>query len=224
MQWTVKDAAEFLKVPEDTIFEWIQQRGLPATMFNDRYHFNRIKLLDWAHENQVPVFVQNKNQYPTLQTVLREGGIHRDIDGNDLSSVLKDIVGRLSLPSGSNRDMIWRMLLAREQEGSTALGNGIAIPHARHPIILGVQHTLLALCFLKTPLALDAPDGQPVFALFVMVTPNIQSHLHYLQRLGHILRDDELSKMLQIRGGDDSIFTQLGVLEDALPTLVPHKD
>ena len=126
MQWTVKEAAEFLKVSEDTVYEWIQERGLPATMFNDRYHFNRIKLLDWAHENQVPVFVQNKNQYPTLQTVLREGGIHRDIEGTDLPTVLKDIVGRLPLPKGSNRDMIWRMLLAREQEGSTALGNGIA--------------------------------------------------------------------------------------------------
>jgi len=224
MQWTVKEAAEFLKVPEDTIFEWIQQRGLPATMFNDRYHFNRIKLLDWAHENQVPVFVQNKNQYPTLQAVLREGGIHRDITGNDLSSVLNDIVGRIPLPAGANKDVIWRMLLAREQEGSTALGNGIAIPHARHPIILGVQQTLLTLCFLKTPLELDAPDGKPVFALFVMVTPNIKSHLHYLQRLGHVLRDAELSQSLQTRVADEAIYSRLGVLEDALPTPKPAED
>jgi PTS system nitrogen regulatory IIA component len=223
MQWTVKEAAEFLKVPEDTIHDWIKERGLPATLFNDRYHFSRIRLIDWALENQVPINIQNEARYPSLPKVLRAGGIYRDIPGEDLSSVLKNIVGSLPLPPGANRDFVWRMIVAREKEGTTALGNGIAIPHARHPIILGVEQALLALCFLKTPLSLETPDGKPVTVLFVMVTSNIQSHLHYLGRLGHILHDAEILRLLQTQGSDAEIFSRLEGVEDALPPAAsPH--
>jgi PTS system nitrogen regulatory IIA component len=221
MQWTVKEASEFLKVPEDTIHTWIDQRGLPATLFNDRYHFSRIRLIDWALENQVPINIQREARYPSLQKVLRTGGIQREILGEDLSSILKDIVEHLPLPEGSNRETIWRMIVSREQEGTTALGNGIAIPHARHPILLGVDQALLSLCFLKTPLALNTPDGKPVSVLFVMVTSNIQSHLHYLGRLGHVLHDGELSRLLQAQGSDEEIFSRLENMEDALPATLP---
>jgi PTS system nitrogen regulatory IIA component len=217
MQWTVKEASEFLKVPEDTIHDWIQQRGLPATLFNDRYHFNRIKLIDWALENQVPLSVKNGSQYPSLHSALREGGIRREVPGGNLSEVLRDIVGRLPLPPGANRDLIWRMIMAREKEGTTALGNGVAMPHARHPIILGVPKPLLTLCFPQKALDLKAPDGKPVHSLFVLVAPNIPSHLHYLERLGHALHDQGFFGLLQSRGTDESILSRLASVEDAIP-------
>jgi len=221
MQWTVKEASEFLKVPEDTIHDWIDQRGLPATLFNDRYHFNRIKLIDWALENQVSINIHKEARYPSLQKVLRSGGIHREVAGEDLSSALKDIVDRLPLPTGANREFLWRMIVAREKEGTTALGKGIAIPHARHPILLGVDQALLSLCFLKTSLALDTPDGKPVSALFVMVTSNLQSHLHYLGRLGHVLHDEEWLRLIQTQGTDDEIFSRLEAVEEAIPAMTP---
>jgi PTS system nitrogen regulatory IIA component len=217
MQWTVKEAAEFLNVPEDTIHDWIEQRGLPATLFNDRYHFNRIKLIDWALENQVSINIHKEARYPSLQKVLRSGGVFREVAGEDLSSALKEIVDRLPLPTGANREFLWRMIVAREKEGTTALGKGIAIPHARHPILLGVDQALLSLCFLKTPLALDTPDGKSVSALFVMVTSNLQSHLHYLGRLGHVLHDEEWLRLIQTQGTDDEIFARLEAVEEAIP-------
>jgi PTS system nitrogen regulatory IIA component len=221
MQWTVKDAAQFLKVSEDTIHEWIEQRGLPATLFDDRYHFNRVKLVDWAIENRVPIFSRDGRRYPSLQKVVHQGGIHRNLPGGEPGPVLREVVKKLPLPEGTDRDWVWQMLMAREQEGATALGHGIAVPHARHPIILGVGQALVGLCLLDTPLEIPTPDGEPVTILLVLVTPNIQTHLYYLGRMGHVLANPAVRAALQGRANDETILEALLEAEDAIQPGTP---
>jgi excisionase family DNA binding protein len=55
VQLTIKQAAELLEVEEGQIRRWIRDRGLPAVLFNEQHRLNRIDLLVWAQENQVPV-------------------------------------------------------------------------------------------------------------------------------------------------------------------------
>jgi PTS system nitrogen regulatory IIA component len=72
------------------------------------------------------------------------------------------VVARLSLPEDFDRQLLLRLFLAREALGSTAVGDGIAIPHVRRPIVLNVPRSMVTLCFLKRPVAYQAPDGKPV--------------------------------------------------------------
>ena len=63
---------------------------------------------------------------------------------------------------------IFRALHRREQAGSTAVGDGLAIPHARIP---GIDRPLTMYLRTKVPLRFGAPDGKPVSEFFVMVVP-----------------------------------------------------
>lgn len=65
-------------------------------------------------------------------------------------------------------------LLARERLGNTCLGDGVAIPHCRMPC----DRPVAALLRLAVPLDFEAPDGQPVDLLFVLVVPEDEAQRH----------------------------------------------
>jgi len=73
-------------------------------------------------------------------------------------------------------------LTAREKLGSTGLGYGFAIPHGR---LKSLSVATGAFFRLKTPIPFDAPDGQPVSMLFILLVPEQATDLH-LQILGEL--------------------------------------
>ncbi len=77
---------------------------------------------------------------------------------------------------------VFDSLFSREKLGSTALGYGIAIPHGR---IKHLKDTACAFIRLKTPTEFDAPDGQPVDLVFILLAPAAATDLH-LQILGEL--------------------------------------
>jgi PTS system nitrogen regulatory IIA component len=102
----------------------------------------------------------------------------------------------MPLPAAVDREFLYEMLPAREALGSTAIGDGIAIPHVRHPVILDLEQPMMTLCFLERPLDLGAPGSQPVSALFTLVSPTVRTHLHLLSRLIFVLRDPKFRSAL----------------------------
>jgi PTS system nitrogen regulatory IIA component len=94
----------------------------------------------------------------------------------------------LPLPEEVDRETLLHVLLAREALGSTAVGDGIAIPHVRNPIVLHVDEPIVAVCHLATPVDFEALDGKPVRTLFTLVTPTVRTHLHLLSRLAYLLK------------------------------------
>ena len=81
-----------------------------------------------------------------------------------------------------------RALEAREALGSTGVGDGIAIPHVRNPIVLHVVRPFVTLGLLTHPIDFAAMDGKPVHALFMVVSPIVPTHLRILAQLGFVLR------------------------------------
>jgi PTS system nitrogen regulatory IIA component len=73
-------------------------------------------------------------------------------------------------------------LIAREKLGSTGLGQGIAIPHCR---IENCTHAIGTLITLSEPINFDAPDGNPVDILFILLVPD-EAHQQHLDILGGI--------------------------------------
>lgn len=98
-------------------------------------------------------------------------------------------------------------LLAREKLGSTALGRGIAIPHG-HP--RNLHHALAAFVRTEKPIPFDAPDGQPVNLIFVLLVPEHTTNLHLqlLSELAQMLSDERFREQLQA-AGDPAIIHQL---------------
>jgi PTS system nitrogen regulatory IIA component len=93
----------------------------------------------------------------------------------------------LPLPDGVDRELLLRLFLAREASASTAIGDGIAIPHVRNPIVLHVARPAVTLAFLSQQVDFGALDGKPVHVLYSIVSPTNRSHLQQLSRLSFAL-------------------------------------
>lgn len=221
MQLTLPEAASYLNVSEGTVRRWISTRGLPVHRVNERLYCNAIELWEWAVENGISVSRSLLEQAqrtpdrppPPLSSLLHEGGVHRDIGGASKPEVLRRVVAVLPLPADFDRDFLATVLEAREAMGSTGIGDGIAIPHVRNPILLHVDRPFVSLCLLRHPVEFDAIDGKPVHALFVVVSPDVPSHLRILGQLGFVLRNDDLRRLLREAAPDAAILDRIRTLE-----------
>ena len=233
MQLTVRDVSELLNVSEKTVYRWVGERGLPGYRLSGQYRFNRAELLGWATANKVnasPAIFQedagSAAQLPELADALQAGGVFYRLSGSDKESVLRGIVEHLRLPEEVDRSFLLQMLLAREALESTGIGDGIAIPHARTPVVQHVPRPLMTLGFLERPIDFGALDGQPVHALFTLISPTVKSHLHLLSRLAFALRDAELKALVIQQGSRDAILSAVRRIGTGLkrPTAEPAKE
>src|SRR5512140_2920840 len=97
--------------------------------------------------------------------------------------------------------------------GSTGVGDGIAIPHVRTPILLHVDQPFVSLCLLRRPVEFGAIDGKPVHAVFLVVSPSVPSHLKVLAQLGFLLRDAEVRALLARRAPNGEILDHIRQIE-----------
>lgn len=229
MQLSVRDAAELLHVSEKTIYRWIKQDGLPACRVNDQVRFNRAELLEWATSRRmnIPLGMFAKQEaepeiMPSLAAALEAGGIFYKVPGADKPALLRSIVDCLPLPESVDRDLMLRMLLAREALASTGVGEGIAIPHPRNPIVLHVSHPLVTLCFPESPVDFGALDGQPVFVLFTLVSPAPKVHLHMLAHLFYAIRQPAFKALLVRRAPANEILESIRSVEAGIPSHAAH--
>jgi PTS system nitrogen regulatory IIA component len=201
MQLGVRDVSRLLNVSEKTVYRWINQGVLPAYRVNEQYRFNRAELLEWATSRKMNVAAEvfeepesNATPIPGLVESLQAGGIVYRVGGTDKESVLRAVVEHMRLPEEVDRDFLLRVLLAREALQSTGIGDGIAIPHVRNPIVLHVSRPMITLCFLERPIDFGALDGKPVHVLFSLVSPTVRAHLRLLSRLSFALHDAAFKK------------------------------
>lgn len=204
MQVGVREAARLLAVSEKTIYRWIKAGRLPGYLINEQYRFNRAELLEWATARKINVSPELFSEpddgartiLPEVAEALENGGIHYRVAGTDKASVLKAVVDLMRLPDEVDRAFLHQVLLARESLGSTGVGDGIAIPHVRNPIVMHVPLPTVTLCFLEHAIDFGAVDGKPVDTLFTIVSPTVRAHLHILSRLVYTLRDPHLRSLL----------------------------
>jgi PTS system nitrogen regulatory IIA component len=222
MQLTVRDAARLLGVSEQVLERWVRKGELPAQLVDDRYRFNRIELLEWAAQRKMPVSPEileepglTPRSLPALSQALRAGGIHRGLSGKDRDGLLRQMVERLPAPAAVDREFLFQMIRAREHLGSTSLGNGIAIPHPREPIVLRVDRPAVAIYLPDRPVEFGDPSGRPVHTLCLLVCPSTRLHLHLLAALAAALRDPAVAEKLAIRAPDAEILAEIERVEGA---------
>jgi nitrogen PTS system EIIA component len=219
----VKEVAKLLTVSEKTVYRWIAKNEIPAYRLGEGYRFNRVELLEWATANRIKVSYQIFDEaldagssMPSLSEAVNAGGIHYRIPGGDKSSVLRSIVDIIRLPDDIDKDFLLGALIARENLGTTAIGDGIAIPHVRNPIIFHVSKPILALCFLENPIDFNALDNKPVDTVFTIVTHTVRSHLHILSRLSYALHQPHIRGIINGSSSRQDILDALAGFEETL--------
>jgi PTS system nitrogen regulatory IIA component len=220
MQLSIRDLTRLLNVAEGTVSRWIKQRGLPAQQVGGQYRVHRAELLEWATANQVRVSLElfdhleaDAETVPSLAEALEIGGIHYGLQDTNKDRALRALVQVLPLPDGVDRELLLRLFLAREASASTAIGDGIAIPHVRNPIVLHVTRPAVTLAFLSQPVDFGALDRKPVQVLFSIISPTNRSHLQLLSRLSFALHDGKLRETVARQAPREEILREIRRVE-----------
>lgn len=222
MHLTIREVAKIFDVSERVIYGWIRDKGLSAHRIYGRYQFNRTELLEWATTHKVSFSSEILDRFSsdhatTLSAALESGGISYRVEGAHKEEVLKSVVALLKLPASVDRAFLLSVLLAREAMGSTGVGEGIAIPHPRNPIVLQVTQPLVTLCFLAQAIDFGALDGKSVHILFTLISPSVEVHLQLLSRIAFALRNPQFKALLLRQESPEKILGCLKQLEGELP-------
>jgi PTS system nitrogen regulatory IIA component len=112
---------------------------------------------------------------------------------NNKKQALQEFAARAAEISGQNERDIFEVLQQREKLGSTAVGNGVAIPHGKLPKL---KQLFGLFARFERPVDFEALDSQPVDLAFVLLAPEGAGadHLKALARVARVLRDPEIAK------------------------------
>jgi PTS system nitrogen regulatory IIA component len=221
MNLNARAAARLLNVSLAKVHEWADAGELPSYRVQEQLRFNRVELLEWAASRGLkvsPDLFADDDERPRagggglrLSRALAASGIARDIAAGSERAALEALAARLPLPEGIDRPTVTALFAARE--GVTPVGGGVAIPHARSPVVLPLAEPIVALGFLAQPIDLGAKDGRPVGALFVVFSPTVRLHLEALSKIAYALADPAVRAVLDRRAPDAEIIAALRAIE-----------
>lgn len=221
MELKVRDVAKLLAVSEKTIYRWLAEGRIPAYRLHEQYRFSKAEILAWAQAQRVAVAPEalaqaSSPQEVSLAQALQQGGILYRLQGSEKTAVLRELVTTMPLPPGLDRDFLYQVLVARETMASTSIGDGIALPHPRTPILAAGAPPQVTLAFLQNPVDFGALDGQPVFALFAILAPSSATHLSLLAQLAFALKQESFRSLIQKVAGWQEILAGAEEIDAAL--------
>lgn len=117
-----------------------------------------------------------------------------------LELIANVVAGQTQVPEST----IYSNLLNRERLGSTGLGKGFAVPHARIP---DLDKTIGCFFRLKDAVNFESPDNQPVDLVFTIIIPEqaTEEHLLILSSLARIFSQTEVCQAIRMAGGKEEI-------------------
>jgi nitrogen PTS system EIIA component len=136
------------------------------------------------------------------------------LKGRTKPQILRELAANLVAQRPElDREQVTRVLIEREDLASTAIGEGVAIPHGKLP---GVAQITACLGRVKGGIDFDSMDGQPTYLFFVLVAPenSTGAHLKALARISRLFKDPEFRQRLLAAEGAEEMYATLAA-EDA---------
>jgi PTS system nitrogen regulatory IIA component len=143
-----------------------------------------------------------------LTDIVAQNAIIPALKVNNKKQAIQELAARAAQLTGQDEKQIFEVLLQREKLGSTAVGNGVAIPHGKLPKLARLFGLFARL---ERPINFEALDGQPVDLIFLLLAPEGAGadHLKALARIARLLRDPETTRKLRDLDNAEAIYTIL---------------
>jgi PTS system nitrogen regulatory IIA component len=138
--------------------------------------------------------------------VLPKEAILADLMAVDKKGVLEELVVPVAKISGVNHEDLVKVLMDREQLGSTGIGDGIGIPHGK---VKDLTSLILGFGLSRKGVDFDSMDGLPAHIFFLLITPENSTglHLKLLARISKILKNDLFKEKLLRAISPDEIYS-----------------
>ncbi|MFH1359928.1 MAG: PTS sugar transporter subunit IIA [Candidatus Omnitrophota bacterium] len=142
-----------------------------------------------------------------------------DLKGTKKDEIIEELVNSLvkaNVVDKRHKAKLIEILLAREALGSTAIGQGVAIPHGKCEY---VNKLVAGIGISKDGVDFDSLDGEPAFIFFLLIAPidSAGPHLKALARISHLLKDKYFRDSLK-QAKDDKTVLKLLEQEDSRAT------
>ncbi len=221
---TLGEAAAYLKLGERTIQRMIQRSEIPCARVGGQWRFLRSVLDDWLlsrmqvlPRNELAPLLDGTSGIVRVSPLIDREAVVDRIEPGSPGEVLRQLVAPLVRRRiVSDADQYVRLLLAREQLSSTALGHGVAVPHVRRPAENpeGAPAVLLGLCREGTDFG--AFDGRPVHLFFLLGATSEVVHLRLLKRIMLVFRDADVFDSLLACESAEELVDAFSLAEDRL--------
>ena len=131
-----------------------------------------------------------------LGDLLPDGAIVVDLNASSRKQALQTLSETAAHATGLPARRIFDAVLQRERLGSTGMGEGVAIPHARLP---GLDSVKGVFARLRNPVDFEAIDGRPADLVFMLLAPDEAGaeHLKALARVSRLLRREDVRQSLR---------------------------
>jgi PTS system nitrogen regulatory IIA component len=135
---------------------------------------------------------------------------------NSKKQALQELAARAAELTGRGEREIFDVLMQREKLGSTAIGNGIAIPHGK---LAKIERLFGLFARLDRPIDFEALDGQPVDLVFLLLAPEGAGadHLKALARVARLLREPGIARMLRDSRDKEALYAVLAMPPPGAP-------
>lgn len=140
----------------------------------------------------------------TVSALLSPTCIYLDVEVSSKKKLLEMIANIVADRTRLSESSIYNNLLGRERLGSTGLGSGFAVPHAR---IEDLETTLACFFRLKEAVNFEAPDDRPVDLVFTIIVPGeaTEEHLVILSSLAKIFSDESVCEAIRKATSKDEV-------------------
>ncbi len=152
-----------------------------------------------------------------IANLIRAEDIALDVHAANRQDALGVLSAMLSQELNVEKQTLLRALAAREQMGSTAIGDGVAVPHAR---LAELASPRAVFARLRRPIPFDAPDDYPVDLLLALIWPDSDDGAFRasLTRICRVLREPDLPVLLRRQDAAGDVRNLLGPAAASRPS------
>lgn len=188
---------------EKDILNLIKKKEVPFQTINDKLLFNKQRMVEWALSRNLPINISGDKKMSeyhvdTLNTILDQNSFFYDCRLSE-NSYIEQMVNLIELEKNVDKGIIVQLLKNREELMSTAIGNGISLPHPRIPLMVGRYKPIINFFFTEKPLELKSLDGKPVHTFILLISQTIKQHLSLLAHLSFLLSKETFRFALESR-------------------------
>lgn len=143
-----------------------------------------------------------------LSDLIPSAGVSIDLGASSRKQALQAMSELAAGLTGQAARTIFDAVLQRERLGSTGVGQGVAIPHAR---LSGMNEVVGVFARLRTPVDFESIDGRPADLIFMLLAPENAGaeHLKALARVSRLLRREDVRQRLRAAPNSDAAYAVL---------------
>jgi len=208
---TIQEVARMLGADVRRVERMAQRGEIPCQKVGGQFRCNRAEITEWLqqrfggmsnkHLAEVDAGMTEQRQTPQdemiISPLLRIEAVTTNLGSRTKDSTLRELVA-LAERAGLvlNSQELTEAVLHREELHSTAMENGIAIPHPRRPLPYAIAEPILGVAKTTQGIVFGAPDGRLTDLFFLTASQDDRHHLHTLARLCRMLYDEDFVNRL----------------------------